>query len=142
MLPTSLPPAASPGPTRRQFLRAGGLGALGLFWAIVGRPYRIDNTLINPTRTDYPSFGTLVGWLARRDGYSGALPPYVITPAPHCDSPVYVTPGQFGGCLGARYDPLVVNSDPNSPAFKVSGIGLSDGLTPERLGERRVLLDR
>ena len=56
----------------------------GMYWSIVGRPYRIDNTLINPSRSDYPSFGTLVGWLARRDGYSGALPPYVITPAPHC----------------------------------------------------------
>jgi hypothetical protein len=114
----------------------------GMHWSIVGRPYRVDNTLINPSRADVPSFGTLVGWLAYRDGYSGALPPYVITPAPHCDSTVYITPGQFGGCLGARYDPLVVNADPNSPAFKVSGIGLSEGLTPERLGERRVLLDR
>jgi hypothetical protein len=58
----------------------------GMYWSIVGRPYRVDGTLMNPSRTDYPSFGTLVGWLARRDGYSGALPPYVITPAPHCDS--------------------------------------------------------
>src|SRR5436190_544069 len=105
----------------------------GMHWSIVGRPYRVDNTLINPTRTDIPSFGTLVGWLAQRDGYSGALPPYVITPAPHCDSTVYVTPGQYGGCLGARYDPLVVNADPNSRSFKVSGIGLADGLTTARI---------
>src|SRR5215218_9958032 len=59
----------------------------GMHWSIVGRPYRIDNTLINPSRADLPGFGTLVGWLARRDGSSSALPPYVITPAPHCDSP-------------------------------------------------------
>ena len=31
-------------------------------------------------------------WLARRDGYSGSTPPYVITPFPHCDSTVYITP--------------------------------------------------
>ena len=99
----------------------------GMHWSIVGRPYRVDNTLINPSRSDIPSFGTLVGWLARRDGYTGALPPYVITPAPHCDSTVYITPGQYGGCLGAQHDPLVVNSDPNSKSFKVSGIGLSEG---------------
>jgi hypothetical protein len=110
----------------------------GMYWSIVGRPYRIDNTLINPSRADYPSFGTLVGWLARRDGYSGALPPYVITPAPHCDSTVYITPGQFGSCLGAAYDPLVLNSDPNSPGFQVSGLALS-GLTQQRLEERRDL---
>src|SRR5262249_50884167 len=53
----------------------------GMYWSIVGRPYRVDNTLINPSRTDVPSFGTLVGWLAYRDGYSSPLPAYVITPA-------------------------------------------------------------
>jgi hypothetical protein len=114
----------------------------GMHWSIVGRPYRVDSTLINPSRTDVPSFGTLVGWLTYRDGYQGALPPYVITPSPHCDSMAYITPGQFGGCLGAKYDPLVINSNPNSPKFKVSGIGLSEGLTTERLTERRTLLDQ
>jgi hypothetical protein len=114
----------------------------GMYWSIVGRPYRVDNTLINPSRTDVPSFGTLVGWLAYRDGYSSPLPPYVITPAPHCDSTVYITPGQYGGCLGAKYDPLVINSDPNSPSFKVPGIGLADDVTPQRIHDRHSLLDR
>jgi hypothetical protein len=113
----------------------------GMYWSIVGRPYRVDNTLINPSRTDVPSFGTLVGWLAYRDGYTNPLPPYVITPAPHCDSTVYITPGQYGGCLGAKYDPLVFNSDPNSPSFKVPGIGPADGVTTQRLQDRRALLD-
>jgi hypothetical protein len=69
------------------------------------------------------------------------LPPYVITPAPHCDSTVYITPGQYGGCLGAKYDPLVLNSDPNSSAFKVPGIGLADGVTAERIQVRHELLN-
>jgi hypothetical protein len=56
-----------------------------MYWSIVGRPYPIDSTLINPGRTDLPSLGTLVGWLGLRDHYCGALPPYVITPAPHCE---------------------------------------------------------
>jgi hypothetical protein len=111
----------------------------GMYWSIVGRPYRIDSTLINPSRSDIPSFGTLAGWLARRDGYSGALPPYVITPAPHCDSTAYITPGQYGGCLGAEYDPLVVNADPNVPRFEVPGIGLPGDVTPQRLDGRRTL---
>jgi hypothetical protein len=113
----------------------------GMHWSIVGRPYRIDSTLINPSRTDYPSFGTLVGWLARRDGYSGPLPPYVITPAPHCDSTAYITPGQFGGCLGATYDPFVFNTDPNAPDFKVPTIGLVEDVPAERLRHRRSLLE-
>jgi hypothetical protein len=114
----------------------------GMHWSIVGRPYRIDNTLINPSRTDYPSLGTLVGWLARRDGYSGALPPYVITPVPHCDSLVYITPGQFGGCLGAKYDPFVLNADPNAPDFRVGSFSPLPELNGSRLQQRADLRTR
>lgn len=112
----------------------------GMYWSIVGRPYRIDSTLINPSRTDVPSFGTLVGWLAQRDGYSSPLPPYVITPFPHCDSTVYITRGQFGGCLGARYDPLVLNSDPNSPNYRGPFVSQGEPLGAGRLHDRRALL--
>jgi hypothetical protein len=111
-----------------------------MYWSIVGRPYPIDSTLINPSRTDLPSLGTLVGWLAQRDHYSGSLPPYVITPAPHCDSTAYITPGQYGGCLGPKHDPFVLNSDPNSAAFKVRDIDLVDGIPAKRLEERQNLL--
>lgn len=114
----------------------------GMYWSIVGRPYRIDSTLINPGRTDYPSFGTLVGWLARRDGYSSPLPPYVITPAPHCDSLVYITPGQYGACLGSQYDPFVLNADPNAANFRVPNIGLTEGVTQQRLHQRQHLLQQ
>lgn len=112
----------------------------GMYWSIVGRPYPIDSTLIHPSRTDFPSFGTLTGWLAQRDGYSGVLPPYVITPRPHCDSFVYITPGQYGSCLGSRYDPLVLNSDPNDKNFQVPDISMAEGVTSERLKQRQVLL--
>ena len=114
----------------------------GMYWSIVGRPYRIDSTLINPSRSDHPSFGTLIGWLAQRDGYSGSLPPYVITPAPHCDSLVYITPGQYGACLGPRFDPLVINGDPNKDDFKVPNLGLAEGISPDRFETRRGLLER
>jgi hypothetical protein len=112
----------------------------GMYWSITGRPYRIDSTLINPSRSDFPSLGTLVGWLARRDGYSGALPPYVITPAPHCDSTAYITPGQFGACLGPQYDPFVLQGDPNAENFRVPNLTLAEGLSAERLSRRRGLL--
>jgi hypothetical protein len=112
----------------------------GMYYSVVGRPYRIDSTLINPSPNDYPCFGTLVGWLAQRDGYSGATPPYVITPEPHCDSRVYITPGQFGGCLGSKYDPFVLGADPNAPDFKVRNLRLNDSLTAERVNDRTQLL--
>jgi hypothetical protein len=111
-----------------------------MYWSIVGRPYSIDSTLINPSRTDMPSLGTLVGWLAERDHYSGALPPYVITPAPHCDSTRYITPGQFGGCLGAKHDPFVLNADPNRSDFTVQDVNLVEGVSVKRLQARQSLL--
>ena len=114
----------------------------GMHWSIVGRPYAKDSTLINPTRVDLPSFGTLVGWLARRDGYAGPLPPYVITPEPSCDSLVYITPGQFGGCLGAKYDPLVLNANPNAANFRLPNVSLDPDMPPARIGDRRSLLGR
>lgn len=114
----------------------------GMYWSTVGRPYRVDSTLIQPSRTDLPSIGTLTGWLAQRDGYSGELPPYVITPRPHCDSFVYLTPGQFGSCLGANFDPLVLNSDPNEQQFRTPSFGLIESITRERFATRGALLQR
>jgi uncharacterized protein DUF1501 len=114
----------------------------GMYWSIVGRPYRIDNTLLSPSPTDYPSFGTLVGWLAQRDGYSGAVPPYVITPEPHCDSRVYITPGQFGGCLGSKYDPFVLQADPNADDFRVRNLRMNEELAGGRLEQRSELLGK
>ncbi len=113
----------------------------GMHWSIVGRPYKIDSTLINPSRSDYPSFGTLVGWLAQQQERLSPVPPYVITPFPHCDSTVYITPGQFGGCLGAKYDPFVLNADPNARTYKPSFGGKE---TPDRaqLDGRRTLLSQ
>jgi hypothetical protein len=112
----------------------------GMHWSIVGKPYRIDSTLINPGRADVPSFGTLAGWLAQRDGYSASVPPYVITPFPHCDSTKYLTPGQFGGCLGSRFDPFVLNSDPNARDFRVPGLQLDQAISSQRLQDRKSLL--
>ncbi len=112
----------------------------GMYWSTVGRPYRINSTLINPSSTDYPCFGTLAGWLALREGYKGAVPPYVITPRPHCDSFKYLTPGQFGGCLGVGFDPFVLNADPNAADFKVRNLTLAEGMSAARFSRRLGLL--
>jgi hypothetical protein len=112
----------------------------GMHWANVGRPYRIDSTLIHPSRSDMPGVGTLVGWLAQRDGFARGVPPYVITPFPTCDSKVYITPGQDGACLGPQFDPFVLDDDPNAASFQVRDLALQAQLTPERLRHRMDLL--
>ncbi len=112
----------------------------GMHWANVGRPYRVDSTLIHPSRTDLPGVGSLVGWLAQRDGFSAGVPPYVITPFPTCDSKLYITPGQDGACLGPRFDPFVLDDDPNAPAFKVRDLSLLAEVSKARFEERVALL--
>src|SRR5262249_23001901 len=112
----------------------------GMYWATTGRPYRVDSTLIHPSRTDLPGVGTLCGWLAQRDGFNAGVPPYVITPFPHCDSKVYITPGQDGGCLRPKYDPLVHNVDPSSPEYCRGNFQLDPNLAHGRLEERLDLL--
>jgi uncharacterized protein (DUF1501 family) len=42
--------------------------------------------------------------------------------------------------LGSKYDPFVLNADPNAEDFKVRNLRLNDELTKERLGERSKLL--
>lgn len=112
----------------------------GMYWSIAGRPYKMDSTLINPAPSDIPSFGTLIGWLAQQNGYNGAVPPYVITPKPHCDSFAYLTPGQFGGCLGVKYDPFVLNDDPNAKNFQVRDLQLHSDITHDRFRNRLEIL--
>lgn len=114
----------------------------GMHWATVGRPYRVDSTLITPSPTDIPCFGTLIGWLAQRDGFTGEIPPYVITPQPHCDSRKYETPGQFGGCLGVKYDPFVLGVDPNAPDYKVPSLALHEDVSRRRFDQRLGLLNQ
>lgn len=112
----------------------------GMHWSIVGKPYRVDSTLINPGSQDSPSIGTLVGWLTRRQDPARLMPPYVITPQPHCDSFAYITPGQFGGCLGRDHDPLVVAADPAAPDFRMRDLEPGLDLPTDRMDLRNHLL--
>jgi len=50
-------------------------------------------------------------------------------------------PGQYGGFLGSRHDPFVIEGDPNTPAFKPLSLSLAEGMTGERLA-RRISLSR
>jgi len=88
-------------------------------------------------RADWPSYGSAVSYLRpRADG----LPSQVTLPNPLIEG-VLVWPGQHAGFLGAKYDPFVLNDDPNGKDYKLRGLSLIDGLSISRLGERRKLLD-
>jgi uncharacterized protein (DUF1501 family) len=68
-----------------------------------------------------------------REGGSRGLPAYVgVSPIPYLGA----------SYLGHEYEPFVVAGDPNSPEFRVPGIGLKDGAQVDRLGGRMGLMRR
>ena len=92
-------------------------------------------TLVN-TRNDWPCYSAGLQY-ARRDENdlpSGIHVPHFITNGPMGYA------GQNAGFLGASYDPLQLEADPNRPDFRFAGSQLTAGLTVTRLAMRRSLL--
>jgi uncharacterized protein (DUF1501 family) len=84
----------------------------------------------------FPSLGAIAARElgSRRPG----VPAYVATP--HASS-IGLNPGYFGGhFLGAQYNPFQTGGDPNAPNFSVQNLNLAQGLTLDRLEDRRTLI--
>lgn len=87
------------------------------------------------TMQRFPGIGAFVAREAgpRRRG----MPAYVGVPYA---ASIGLNPGYFGGhMLGAQYNPFATGGDPNAPNFSVQNLNLANGLTLERLEDRRNL---
>jgi uncharacterized protein (DUF1501 family) len=88
------------------------------------------------TEQRFPSLGAVAARELgpRRHG----MPAYVAVP--HAAS-IGLNPGYFGGhFLGAQYNPFQTGGDPNGPNFQVQNFNLAQGLTVDRLEDRRSLV--
>jgi hypothetical protein len=92
-----------------------------------------------PSPRDWPHLGSIV---ARVRPTRGILPSSVTMPwtVAHPAAPGGRAPGQNAGWLGKTYDPFRVEGDPNAPNFRVAGLELPVGVSPERIQGRRSLL--
>src|SRR5436309_1570077 len=84
----------------------------------------------------FPGIGAIVTRElgARRQG----MPGYVAVPYA---SSIGLTPGYFGGhMLGSQYNPFAPGGDPNAPNYTVQNLNLAQGLSLDRLGDRRSLV--
>jgi hypothetical protein len=92
-----------------------------------------------PSPNDWPHLGAIVAKVRPR---GGVLPSAVTMPwtVAHPAAPGGRAPGQNGGWLGKAVDPFRVDGDPNANGFRVGGLDLPEGITPERLCSRRALL--
>src|SRR4051794_14095126 len=88
---------------------------------------------------EYPPSGSVLSQLKGPRG--GGLPPFVVMPAPIGNTGVSVSHGQGAGYLGAKHEPFFLRGDPAAPNFKVADFSSSNGLDPERLKDRKALLD-
>lgn len=109
--------------------------------ALCGRtPLRGDLELLaNDPATDFPCFGSAVARTLTQSAAAAVVPPYVALP--HVMYNVVMLPGQTAGFLGASYEPLRIESDPNQPNFSVPELELPANLTVADLESRQRLLD-
>jgi len=110
----------------------------GCYWMITGRRYpRAPVRAASMSREDDPHFGSVLAQVRPAD--TPAVPSFVTLPEQM--NPVGpVRAGQHAGFLGAAYDPMVVNGDPNAPGFTPGELRLLDGISEGRLHRRRALL--
>jgi hypothetical protein len=88
------------------------------------------------TEQRFPGIGAIVHRElgARKKG----VPGYVAIPYA---ASIGLNPGYFGGhMLGAQHNPFAPGGDPNAPNYSVSSFNLGQGLTIERLEDRRTLV--
>lgn len=113
----------------------------GYYYNLTGRaPDDSFRQLLNsrtPRKTDWPFIGSVVGQ---------QLPPHPYLPQtvslPHKPgAPKYTRPGQFAAKLGIIHDPVYVYADPDKPLkYTAPALALNGDITPQRLGDRRGLL--
>ena len=106
--------------------------------ALCGRtPLRGDLELLADDALSFPCYGSALSYLRR----SIRLDLHCIA-LPHVMYNVVRLPGQTAGLLGAAFDPLQIESDPNSDRFRVGVLDLPAGVDPERLDHREALIHR
>jgi hypothetical protein len=94
-----------------------------------------------PSSRDTPHMGSVISKLMPPES---SVPPFVMMPwrAYHPAAPGGVAPGQHGGWLGSKYDPLLVTGDPNDANWKVDALNLPAGITSDILTSRYQLLQQ
>lgn len=101
-------------------------------------PLGDDAVLAPPRATDQPTMGA---GAARMRPTPGTVPAFVMIPDVLIEN-AHLTPGQFAGWLGSRYEAFRLQGDPNLPDFSVPSLTRSADVSDERMAERRELLTR
>jgi hypothetical protein len=94
---------------------------------------------INPSPNDHPHLGSLLAKVRTpRDG----VPVFASLPEIIKDAAVNEFPGQGAGFLGSAYEPFRIQGSAAAGGFQLPDIFLPADVTPQRLEDRRLLLDQ
>jgi hypothetical protein len=110
----------------------------GCYHVLTGRePQGEAAVLAPPLPNDHPTMGSVA---ARERPAPGSVPSFVMVPDVLLEN-AHLTPGQFAGWLGNRYQAFNLKQDPSQPGFSVPALTPTPGLDAERLAARRALRD-
>ncbi len=112
-----------------------------MYQALVGRRPKVDLDVLGADRaSDFPSFGSVLSYMASAGAMPRAANPLVNVALPHVMHNVVDLPGQNGGFLGGGHDPFQITSDPNLAGFQVPNLSLPPEVSQQRMSDRLALL--
>jgi hypothetical protein len=100
-------------------------------------PNIAEASQVRPSAKDHPHLGSLLSLLKPS---RAELPTFVSLPEIIKDAAVNEFPGQGGGFLGQRYDPFRIEANDERTQLIAPAISLPEGVTLERLHDRKALL--
>ncbi|HLW68161.1 MAG TPA: DUF1501 domain-containing protein, partial [Gemmataceae bacterium] len=106
------------------------------YYSLTGHAPPTDDQRLRDSSDLLPAYGSVVDRFAPN---TNGLPTFVAYP--HVIRDGSVTPGQHASFLGKIHNPLLITQDPNSAAFGLPELSLPANLTPDRLANRREMLD-
>lgn len=111
----------------------------GSYWMFTGYKYPGSVPDVNSmSRQDMPHFGSVVAKLAPGHG-----PMFPFVTVPHrMDVAGGRRSGQFAGMLGAKYDPMLTDGNPNDDDFRLKHLPLAPNVETKVIERRVGLLDQ
>ena len=106
------------------------------YYSLTGFTPPTDDQRLRDSRELFPAYGSVVDRFAPAAAGTATFVAY-----PHVISDGSITPGQHASFLGQQHDPFFIGQDPNADDFRLPELSLPDNLSPERLENRRAVMD-
>ncbi|REK19597.1 MAG: DUF1501 domain-containing protein [Planctomycetota bacterium] len=107
------------------------------YYALTGHEPPVDDIRLKDTDQLFPAYGSVADRFAPPLAGSSekVMPKFVAYPYVIRDGSI--TPGQRATFLGKQHDPLLIKEDPAQPQFRLPELSLPDGVSADRLANRR-----